>query len=180
MNTLTPPLIETEAPVLPPAKREPVRSPTPAVAPAGRLQSLDAYRGLIMVTLAFNGFGLAATARNHLAAGGGPPGGGGGLAVDAGGGGFWNTVYHHFEHAEWAGGGYWDMIQPSFMFMVGVAMAFSYGKRQRLGQSHGQMLRHAMVRSLILILLGIGLAYWKNLAAFFGAKWADYRPWGLM
>src|SRR4051794_27792593 len=31
-----------------------------------RLVSLDVYRGLIMVTLAFNGFGLAATATRHL------------------------------------------------------------------------------------------------------------------
>jgi len=33
---------------------------------AQRLVSLDVYRGLIMITLAFNGFGLAATARIHL------------------------------------------------------------------------------------------------------------------
>ncbi|HEC04325.1 MAG TPA: hypothetical protein ENI81_12395, partial [Phycisphaerales bacterium] len=40
--------------------------PQADIPPAGatvseRLKSLDAYRGLIMVTLAFGGFGLAAT-----------------------------------------------------------------------------------------------------------------------
>ncbi|MFO0967397.1 MAG: hypothetical protein U0793_17700 [Gemmataceae bacterium] len=146
-----------------------IKTPAATPAPAGvaqRLLSLDTYRGLIMVTLAFNGFGLAATARAHLEKEGPST--------------FWQHVYFHSEHAEWTGGGYWDMIQPSFMFMVGVAMAFSYAKRQRLGQSRGQMLRHAIVRSLILILLGIALAYWRNLGAFFDPDWKRYGPWGLM
>src|SRR5947209_8231768 len=106
-----------------------------------RLLSLDAYRGLIMVTLAFTGFGLAGTAREHLKLDGSDP--------------VWKEVFHQFEHVEWTGGGYWDMIQPSFMFMVGVAMAFSYAKRQQTGQSYLGMLGHAMVRSLVLIFLGI-------------------------
>jgi heparan-alpha-glucosaminide N-acetyltransferase len=110
-----------------------------------RLLSLDAYRGLIMVTLAFSGFGLAGTALKHLNAGEGSPE-------------MWRAIHYQFEHVEWAGCGYWDMIQPSFMFMVGVAMAFSYAKRQQLGQSYLGMLGHAMVRSLVLILMGVFLS----------------------
>ena len=117
-------------------------TPAPAVA-TQRLQSLDAYRGLIMVTLAFTGFGLAATANNHLKAGGDPD--------------VWRAVHYQFEHVEWVGCGYWDLIQPSFMFMVGVAMAFSYSKRGQTGHSYGWMLAHAAWRSLILIFLGIFL-----------------------
>lgn len=98
-----------------------------------------------MVTLAFTGFGLAATATNHLKANGPSE--------------FWSGVYFHSEHAEWVGGGYWDLIQPSFMFMVGAAMAFSCAKRQRLGHSYGQMLGHAVLRSVVFIFLGIFLAY---------------------
>jgi predicted acyltransferase len=108
-----------------------------------RLGSLDAYRGLIMISLAFNGFGLAAAAGNYLEKN---------PQSQA-----WQTVYHHFEHVEWTGCGYWDLIQPSFMFMVGVSMAYSYVRRQRLGQSYTRMLLHAMTRSLLLILLGIFL-----------------------
>ncbi len=96
-----------------------------------------------MVTLAFNGFGLAATARNHLQAD--PQSG------------FWRAVCHQFEHAEWAGGGYWDLIQPSFMFMVGVSMAYSYVNRQRQGDSWGRMFGHACSRAVVLIALGIFL-----------------------
>jgi len=120
-----------------------------------RLLSLDVYRGIIMVALAFTGFGLAATARNHLKQDNPSP--------------IWETVYFHSEHAEWTGGGFWDMIQPSFMFMVGAAMAFSYAKRRRLGHSYGRMLGHAVVRSVVLIILGILLAYRS-----------DLRNWGLM
>ena len=111
-----------------------------------RLLSLDAYRGLIMVTLAFTGFGLAGTAREHLNLD---------KRLGRDPNPVWKAVFHQAEHAEWTGGGYWDMIQPSFMFMVGVAMAFSYAKRQQLGQSYLGMLGHAMVRSVVLILLGV-------------------------
>lgn len=112
--------------------------------PAQRLQSLDTYRGLIMVLLAFDGFGLEAVADRHLAAN---PGSG-----------FWQLIHANFDHVEWAGCGVWDLIQPSFMFMVGVAMAYSYVGRRRRGESYGRMFAHALRRSLILILLGIMLA----------------------
>jgi predicted acyltransferase len=115
-----------------------------------RLQSLDVYRGLIMVALAFNGFGLLATARLHVAAAGK-----GQVAQDAVP--FWEDVRYQSDHVEWVGCGFWDLIQPSFMFMVGVAMAFSYAKRRQQGQSWRQMLCHAGWRSLVLILLGIFL-----------------------
>src|SRR5262249_1167598 len=108
-----------------------------------RLVSLDVYRGLIMITLAFAGFGLAATARLHLQ-----------QEPDSE---VWQIVYQNFEHGEWVGCGYWDLIQPSFMFMVGVAMAFSYARRKEQGATWGQNFRHALVRSVVLIFLGIFL-----------------------
>lgn len=114
----------------------------PSTAPI-RLQSLDAYRGLIMTALAFTGFGLAGTAKNHL-------------ATDPTSG-FWQAVFHQFEHAEWVGCGFWDLIQPSFMFMVGVSMAYSYLNRQRAGESWGRMLGHAVWRGVALMVLGIFL-----------------------
>jgi predicted acyltransferase len=131
-------------------EREPGTQPQPSIAKPEtmhRLLSLDAYRGLIMVTLAFTGFGLAGTAREHL-------------KLDPANR-VWREVFHQAEHAEWTGGGYWDMIQPSFMFMVGVAMAFSYAKRRQQGQSYLGMLGHAALRSLVLIFLGI----------YFSGKW---------
>jgi predicted acyltransferase len=115
-----------------------------------RLQSLDAYRGLIMISLAFSGFGLAKTAGNHLE-----------RNPDSG---FWQAVQYQFSHAQWVGCSYWDLIQPSFMFMVGVSMAYSYSKRQQSGDSNRRMLGHAVTRSIVLILLSIFLMSKSNSA----------------
>jgi len=57
----------------------------------------------------------------------------------------------------WTGCGFWDLIQPSFMFMVGVAMPFSYARRTTRGDTGWRMARHAVVRALILVFLGIFL-----------------------
>lgn len=108
-----------------------------------RLHSLDAYRGLIMVSLAFGGFGLAGTAINHLETDPNSP--------------VWREVADQFGHVAWVGCNYWDLIQPSFMFMVGVAAAYSYNKRKRLGNSYGRLFLHAFWRSIVLVLLGIFL-----------------------
>jgi heparan-alpha-glucosaminide N-acetyltransferase len=118
------------------------------LAPPGRLVSLDAYRGLTMLAMASGGLGLHAVANNvnkerlaeHLP------------ASD-----LWNAVGYQFEHVDWVGCSLWDLIQPSFMFMVGVAMAYSAASRAAHGQSYAHMLRHAVVRSIVLVLLGVFL-----------------------
>lgn len=121
-----------------------VESNPSRISPAeDRLHSLDAYRGLIMVTLAFVGFGLADTAKNHLE-----------KTPDST---LWQNVKYQFSHVEWLGCSYWDLIQPSFMFMVGVSLAYSYSKRKRLGDSYPRMLFHAIWRSIVLVLLSIFL-----------------------
>ena len=120
--------------------------PTTAAAASpvsARLLSLDAYRGFIMVCLAFGGFGLAGTARNHLKA-----------DPDSS---FWKTIEWFWEHGEWVGCSFWDLIMPAFTFMVGMAMAYSYLRRQREGHSTARMFRHACTRALILIALAIFL-----------------------
>lgn len=109
-----------------------------------RLKSLDAYRGLIMVTLAFGGFGLASTAGLQLK-----------INPDSQ---FWKVVQDQCTHAQWTGCRYWDMIQPSFMFMVGVSMAYSCAKRRRIGHSYVRMLSHACWRSVVLVFLGVFLS----------------------
>ena len=121
-----------------------------------RLLSLDAYRGLIMISLAFNGFGLARTARNHLESDSGSS--------------FWQTVQYQFSHAKWVGCSYWDLIQPSFMFMVGLSLAYSYAKRQGRGDSYQRMLAHAMTRSIVLVLLSV----------FLMSQWGGQTNWTFM
>ncbi|MBL9199030.1 MAG: hypothetical protein JNL39_00935 [Opitutaceae bacterium] len=118
-------------------------SETPAAASSGRLLSLDAFRGFIMVCLAFTGFGLAATARNHLKA---DPNSA-----------FWKFTEWFWEHGEWLGCSFWDLIMPAFTFMVGMSMAWSYVRRQREGHTYGQLFRHACVRAAILVGLAVFL-----------------------
>jgi len=109
-----------------------------------RLKSLDAYRGLIMIILAFGGFGLASTAGLQLE-----------INPESQ---FWTIVRNQFVHAQWAGCRFWDMIQPSFMFMVGVSMAYSYDKRQKMRHPYVRMLSHACWRSILLVFLGVFLS----------------------
>lgn len=118
-----------------------------------RLVSLDAYRGFIMTMLAANGFGVAGFARldesNPVW-----------TSWDYG---WWQGLSHHFNHPAWEsihglmGVSFWDLIQPSFMFMVGVAMPFSYARREKKGNSNFQRHVHAILRAIILVLMGVFL-----------------------
>lgn len=117
------------------------REPSSVVVdPAVRLGSLDAYRGFVMICLAANGFGIAATAKAF---------------PDSP---LWQMLRYQFDHVPWVGCAFWDLIQPSFMFMVGVALPYSYAKRAAAGESFGRLLGHAVLRSLVLVLLGIFLS----------------------
>jgi len=108
----------------------------------GRLLSLDTYRGLVLLLLCLEAPNWD---WHHKLAHAYPENG------------FVQWIAHHTGHIEWAGCVLWDLIQPSFMFMVGVSMAYSYGKRRALGHRFGKMFGHALVRSLALILLGVFL-----------------------
>lgn len=105
-----------------------------------RLASLDAFRGFIMLTMASAGFGFAKAAKTY---------------PDWG---LMQFLGSQFEHVAWRGCAFWDLIQPSFMFMVGVAMAYSYAMRAEKGQSYLGMANHAAGRALILIALGVFLS----------------------
>jgi len=116
----------------------PARSSS-AGAPVSRLVSLDAYRGFVMLLMASGGLGIAQYIKASHAQG------------------IWPDVRYHFDHVDWRGGGLWDMIQPSFTFIVGVALPFSLAKRRSQGQSFGWLTFHAVIRSVILICLGFFL-----------------------
>ena len=118
----------------------PVIAPTPETTPGPRLTSLDAFRGFTMLLMASE---IARLPRALLQT---YPGNG--VAF---------FVADMLEHREWVGVTPWDLIQPSFMFMVGVALPFSVASRRERGHAFGRLFGHAVLRSLILILLGIFL-----------------------
>ncbi len=96
-----------------------------------RLVSLDAYRGLIMICLISVGFGFSAFEGHPW------------LGFLAG----------QIEHVPWVGLTFWDLIQPAFMFMVGMAMPFAYAKRRSLGLSHQKIFLHVIHRAVLLIVI---------------------------
>lgn len=61
------------------------------------------------------------------------------------------------HHCEWNGLHFWDLIQPFFMFIVGVAMPLSFGSRIARGDRNRQILIHVVKRSILLLFLGWAL-----------------------
>ena len=70
---------------------------------------------------------------------------------------FPHAVFIQFHHQPWQGLHFWDLVQPFFMFIVGVAIPFSVAKRVKQGQSNRDLTRHAIQRSVLLLILGWAL-----------------------
>lgn len=63
-----------------------------------------------------------------------------------------------FHHHPWNGLHFWDLIQPFFMFIVGVAMPISFVNRIKRGQTNKKILHHTINRAFILLFLGWSIA----------------------
>jgi predicted acyltransferase len=61
------------------------------------------------------------------------------------------------EHHSWNGLRFWDLIQPFFMFIVGVSMPFSFTRRWNKGDSWNETLHHTLKRSFWLLFFGWAL-----------------------
>jgi predicted acyltransferase len=64
-------------------------------------------------------------------------------------------VYEPLQHAAWNGWTPTDLIFPFFLFIVGVAITFSFGDRLGRGDSPAQLLAQIVRRTIIIFLLGI-------------------------
>ena len=53
-----------------------------------------------------------------------------------------------FEHVEWEGFVAWDLIMPLFLFVVGVAMPFSFARRVEQGEIKDRQLVQKIVRRI--------------------------------
>ena len=69
----------------------------------------------------------------------------------------WQALGYNQSHVEWVGMSLHDTIQPSFTFLVGVALPYSLRSRERRGESFGRQFLHTLWRSLVLVALGIFL-----------------------
>ena len=111
--------------------------PNQPPAPPARLESIDAYRGLVMLLMMAEILRLAAVSKavpgSELLA----------------------FLAYHQTHVEWVGCSLHDLIQPSFSFLVGVSLPYSLAARRARGQSAVRMTLHAFWRAFVLVALGI-------------------------
>ncbi len=68
-----------------------------------------------------------------------------------------SALVNQFFHHPWSGLRFWDLIQPFFMFIVGVAMPFSLKRRLQEAMPIGAVRWHVIKRCLWLFLFGVGL-----------------------
>src|SRR5258707_517994 len=130
--------------------RGPPKVNTESSAKPLRLTSLDAFRGVIMVLMASAGLGFSKIAEHFPKSS------------------VWHFIGHHTDHVAWAGCSLWDLIQPAFMFMVGIALPWSVANRQAKGESFGRMFAHAVWRAVLLVLLAVVLS----------SAWSKQTEWG--
>jgi predicted acyltransferase len=74
------------------------------------------------------------------------------LVNDAGDG---RHTYAPLEHAAWNGWTPTDVVFPSFMWIVGVAMTLSLGRKLAAGQPRSKLFWHALRRAAVIFVLGL-------------------------
>nr|MBI1232639.1 DUF5009 domain-containing protein [Cytophagales bacterium] len=122
----------------------------PIVSPQQRLVSLDAYRGITMFLL------IAESALIYR-----------GLLELYPEGTWLHGFFIQFTHHPWNGLRFWDLIQPFFMFIVGVAMPFSLNRRLAQSEDRKKVTQHILRRCLLLFLFGTGLHCFYSKALVF-------------
>jgi len=79
------------------------------------------------------------------------------------------AAYGVLQHSQWNGWTPTDLVFPFFLFIVGVAIAFSLRSRMQRGDSRRRLMAHVVWRSLVLLALGMilnGFPTHYHLASF--------------
>lgn len=77
--------------------------------------------------------------------------------------GTWSHIYWPLEHAAWNGWTLTDLVFPFFLFMVGMAMMYSFPKRLERGDSRRDLFLHVVRRAVALMILGWWGSTWWTL-----------------
>jgi predicted acyltransferase len=118
--------IGTAAQPMPPAGHTP---------PEERLQSLDILRGFDMFWI---------SGGDHLF-----------HAIATATGWAWAVLLaHHLKHVHWEGFRFYDLIMPLFLFITGITLPLSVGRRLARGQTRWEIFRRLLTRTLLLVILG--------------------------
>jgi predicted acyltransferase len=86
----------------------------------------------------------------------------------------WSHLYSQLAHASWHGWTFTDWIFPFFLFIVGVSMTLSTGRRLALGDHRAALLRSLARRAVVIFLVGFTL----NLIPHF--NWGAVRIPGVL
>jgi len=101
--------------------------------------------------------------------------------------GSWSNKYAPLGHAAWHGWTPTDLVFPFFLFIVGVAMTFSFDRRLAQGQSRLRLFEQVVRRTLILYFIGLimyGFPDWRLIGPYvlfiigLGFLFADEPPLG--
>ncbi|MCL2304616.1 MAG: hypothetical protein FWC43_04665 [Planctomycetaceae bacterium] len=114
-----------------------------------RLDSLDAFRGLTIAAMI--------TVNNP---------------------GTWSYVYEPLLHVNWNGLAPADLIFPSFVFMVGVSIAFSFCKHLAQGTPRGSLASKVFTRAAKIYLVGMALCLVEPLLRIAVTQtWTTFNYW---
>ena len=104
-------------------------------APSERVQSIDVLRGFDMFWISGGDHFFHA------------------LAVATGWA--WAIVFaRQLSHSDWAGFTFYDLIQPLFLFITGITLPLSVGRRLARGQTRWEIFRRLLSRTALLVILG--------------------------
>lgn len=125
-----------------------------------RIASVDALRGFTMFwilggdALAWALMGMSSGKESVLAAAG-------------------TFLGEQLSHVDWAGVSFYDLIFPTFIFVVGVSIAFSL---PRLVEREGKAAAHRRVITRSLLLFALGVLYYGGMSK----EWPDIRLLGVL
>lgn len=72
-------------------------------------------------------------------------------------------AYAAITHVDWNGWSIADLVFPFFIFIVGVAMPYSFSKRLARGDSQLKLFGHILLRSVALFAIGLYMTWYYNL-----------------
>jgi predicted acyltransferase len=115
--------------------------------------------------------------------------------------GSWSHIYRPLRHADWHGWTLADLVFPFFLFIVGVSVAVSFGRRLDTGEDKKSLYLKIIRRSLILFALGlllngfpyydlsilripgvlqrIAICYLASALIFINSKWKGQFAWAV-
>lgn len=85
-----------------------------------------------------------------------------------------NFLTTQMTHVEWSGLHVYDLMFPLFLFIAGISWPFSLARRREKGATNGEIVKHVVVRTLLLIVIGLFISRITRL------DWEHFRVWSVI